>query len=171
MTEVNLISHKKKFGPVPYTHTEVEVYGYRFTSGGWPVAGVTITREALTQNQNFERHSMGHTNLSLEEVIFKVRQLTTEFLEYNIFNKNCRHFCVRLIEALKPTRGAAALVYLKSLNYWPEMIYYMTACFIEKFLNCLVNVVEENFVSYVLAHLVAVLILSYSTLFSSFRSV
>ena len=108
------------FDLVPEYHAEITAYGksYSYSDEGLEISSIT-DKNGLDGYQLVKRISLGFSGLS--ENVFMERffpELVENYTidKYKLFTNNCRHFSVKMIHVLRPSRPEMGLSVLSGLN-------------------------------------------------------
>ena len=105
---------------IPEYHAEITAYGksYSYSDEGLEISTIT-NKHGLDGYQLVKRISLGFSGLS--ENVFMERffpELVENYTidKYRLFTNNCRHFSVKMIHVLRPSRPEMGLSVLSGLN-------------------------------------------------------
>ena len=105
---------------IPEYHAEITAYkkSYSYSDEGLEISSI-INKHGLDGYQLVKRISLGFSGLS--ENVFMERffpELVESYTidKYRLFTNNCRHFSVKMIHVLRPSRPEMGLSVLSGLN-------------------------------------------------------
>ena len=114
------------FDLVPEYHAEITAYkkSYSYSDEGLEISTIT-NKNGLDGYQLVKRISLGFSGLS--ENVFMERffpELVENYTidKYKLFTNNCRHFSVKMIHVLRPSRPEMGLSVLSGLNTMSSLL-------------------------------------------------
>ena len=114
------------FDLVPEYHAEITAYkkSYSYSDEGLEISTIT-NKNGLDGYQLVKRISLGFSGLS--ENVFMERffpELVENYTidKYRLFTNNCRHFSVKMIHVLRPSRPEMGLSVLSGLNTMSSLL-------------------------------------------------